>query len=178
MKSVISAASAVALVAISVSGCGTIIQGTTQDIAITSSPSGARCDLDRNSERVATVAATPARAHVDKAWNNIAVTCTKRGYQTASANLESGPSIGLFGNLLIGGVIGVGIDVATGGAYKYPSSADLQFVPLQGDAAAQVALEGNEATQLAARSLCTSEDWKLARLSEQNPYAAVRMVCN
>jgi len=168
MKSVISAASAAALVVISVSGCGTITQGTTQDIAITSSPAGSRCNLNRDGENIATLYSTPGRVHVDKTKYDMVLTCAKPGYQTASVNLKSGYGIGVFGNIILGGAVGWGIDSATGADNKYPSTANVQLIPLQGDAAAQTA----------ARSLCTSEDRELARMSEQNPYAGARMVCN
>jgi hypothetical protein len=168
MKSVISAATAAALMGISLSGCGTITQGTSQDIAIVSSPSGSRCDLNRHGEHLATLYSTPGQVHVDKTKYDIAVTCTKPGYQAASVNLESGYGIGTFGNIILGGAVGWGIDSATGADNKYPSAANVRLIPLQGDAAAQIA----------ARSLCTPEDQELARLSEQNPYAAARMVCN
>jgi hypothetical protein len=167
MKSVIGAATA-AVIAISLSGCGTITQGTTQNITITSSPSGGHCDLNRDGGHLATLYSTPGRVHVDKTKYDIAVICTKPGYQTASVNLESGYGIGTFGNAILGGAIGWGIDSATGADNKYPSTANVQFIPLEGDAAALAAT----------RSLCTPEDQELARLSEQNPYAAVRMVCN
>lgn len=168
MKSVIGAVTAAALAAIGLSGCGTITQGTSQDIAVTSSPSGGHCDLNRDGEHVATLYSTPGRVHVDKTKYDIALTCTKPGYQTASVNLESGYGIGTFGNIILGGAIGWGIDSATGADNKYPSAVNVQFIPL----------EGNAATQAAARSLCTPEDRELARLSEQNPYAGARMVCN
>jgi hypothetical protein len=167
MNSAIGAATAV-LMAVGLSGCGTITQGTSQDIAITSNPTGGHCDLNRNGEHLATLYSTPGRVHVDKTKYDIAVTCTKPGYQPASINLESGYGIGTFGNIILGGAIGWGIDSATGADNKYPSAANVQLIRLEGDAAAQAA----------ARSLCTPEDRELARWSEQNPYAAVRMVCN
>ena len=50
-----------AVAAMSLGGCGTITQGTSQDIAITSSPPGAHCDLNRKGEHVATLDKTPGR---------------------------------------------------------------------------------------------------------------------
>src|SRR5262245_51828498 len=107
MKSVIAIAAAFAVV--SLSGCGTITQGTSQDIAITSSPPGGHCELNRKGEHVASLYSTPGSVVVDKSRNDIVLTCDKPGYQTASVHLESDPSLGLFGNAIIGGAIGVGI---------------------------------------------------------------------
>jgi hypothetical protein len=121
---------AVAALGAALSGCGTITQGTSQDIAITSNPSGAHCDFTRKGEHVATLDKTPGSVKVDKTKNDIMMTCTHDGFQDASVNLESGYGAGTFGNILLGGVIGWGIDSATGADNKYPSSANVQFVPV------------------------------------------------
>ena len=169
MKSVIGAATAAALAAVTLSGCGTITQGTSQDIAISTSPPGGHCELDRHGEHIGTIYSAPGSVIVDKSTKDIVLTCNKRGYQTASLNLESDPSLGLFGNALIGGAIGVGIDYATGAANKYPNSA---LVPL-------AALEPGtvSATQLQARSLCTPEDRAVAQLAAENHYS-VQLNCD
>jgi hypothetical protein len=169
MKSIIGAATAAALVAVGLSGCGTITQGTTQDIAITTSPPGGHCELDRRGEHVVSLYSTPSSVIVDKSTKDIVLTCAKPGYQTASLNLESDPSLGLFGNAIIGGLIGVGIDYATGAANKYPNSA---FVPL-----AAMDPATSSATQLVARSLCTPEDRAVAQLAQENHYS-VRLNCD
>ena len=67
---------------------------------------------------------------VDKTKNDILMTCTMAGYQPATVNLESGYGAGTFGNIILGGVIGWGIDSATGADNKYPSSAQVNFVPV------------------------------------------------
>lgn len=112
------------------SGCGTITQGTSQNITITSSPPGGHCQLTRKGELVATLDRTPGTVKVDKTKNDILLTCNLPGYQDASANLESGYGAGTFGNIILGGVIGWGIDSATGADNKYPSTAAVQFVPV------------------------------------------------
>ncbi len=111
------------------SGCGTITQGTSQNITITSTPPGAHCDLTRKGEHVATLDKTPGTVKVDKTKNDILLTCDLPGYQTASANLESGYGAGTFGNIILGGGIGWAINSATGADNKYPSTANVQFVP-------------------------------------------------
>lgn len=123
-----------AVATIALGGCGTITQGTSQNITITSTPSGAHCDLDRKGEHVATLDKTPGTVKVDKTKNDIIMTCKLAGYQDASVNLESGYGAGTFGNIILGGVIGWGIDEATGAANKYPSSANVTFVPTNGTA--------------------------------------------
>src|SRR4051794_31282694 len=168
MKSIIGAATAAALAAVTLSGCGTITQGTSQDIAITTSPPGGHCELDRHGEHVGTVYA-PGSVIVDKSTKDIVLTCNKPGYQTASLHLESDPSLGLFGNAIIGGVIGVGIDYATGAANKYPNSALVPLAPMEPGTVS--------ATQLQARALCKPEDRAVAQLAAENHYS-VQLNCD
>jgi hypothetical protein len=125
-----SAALAAFACAAALSGCGTITQGTSQDIAITSTPPGAHCDFTRKGEHIATLDSTPGTIKVDKTKNDIIMTCKLAGYQDATANLKSGYGAGTFGNIILGGVIGWGIDSATGADNKYPSTANVQFIPV------------------------------------------------
>jgi hypothetical protein len=121
---------AIAVLGVALSGCGTITQGTSQNITVTSNPAGAHCDLTRKGEHVATLDKTPGTVKVDKTKNDILLTCDLAGYQQASTNLESGYGAGTFGNIILGGVIGWGIDSATGADNKYPTSAQVNFVPV------------------------------------------------
>jgi hypothetical protein len=119
---------AVAFAASRLAGCGTITQGTSQNI--TSSPPGGHCELTRKGEHVATLDKTPGTVKVDKTKNDILLNCSMAGYQDASANLESGYGMGTFGNIILGGGIGWAIDSATGADNKYPSSAQVQFIAI------------------------------------------------
>jgi hypothetical protein len=130
MIRVFRAAGAVVIVASCLTGCGTITQGTSQNITVTSVPPGGHCDLTRKGEHVATLDATPGVVKVDKTKNDILLTCKLAGYQDASVNLESGYGAGTFGNIILGGGIGWAIDSATGADNKYPSTANVQFVPV------------------------------------------------
>jgi hypothetical protein len=130
MKFKFHTAAAVLVAASSLAGCGTITQGTSQNITITSTPPGGHCDLTRKGEHVATLDKTPGVVKVDKTKNDILLTCNLAGYQEASANLESGYGAGTFGNIILGGGIGWAIDSATGADNKYPSSAAVQFIPV------------------------------------------------
>jgi hypothetical protein len=126
----IKAIAALAAVGFAVSACGTITQGTSQNIAIVTTPPGAHCDLNRKGEHVATLDKTPGSVKVDKTKNDIMLTCQLAGYQEASVNLESGYGAGTFGNIILGGGIGWAIDSATGADNKYPSSAQINFIPV------------------------------------------------
>jgi len=139
MKTSLGTAAAVSFAALCLSGCGTITQGTSQNITVTSTPPGGHCDLNRKGEHVATLDHTPGTVKVDKTKNDILLTCTLAGYQDASVNLESGYGVGTFGNIILGGGIGWAIDSASGADNKYPSSANVQFVPVAAAVAAPAA---------------------------------------
>jgi hypothetical protein len=126
----IQAIAAMAAIGAALSGCGTITQGTSQDIAIISNPPGAQCNVTREGQTVATLLKTPGSVKVDKTKHDMMLTCNLAGYQPASANLESGYGIGTFGNIILGGGIGWAIDSATGADNKYPSSATVNLVPV------------------------------------------------
>jgi len=123
------AVAAMAALGALLSACGTITQGTSQNITITSTPPGGHCDLTRKGEHVATLDRTPGTVKVDKTKNDILLTCQMAGYQDATVNLESGYGAGTFGNIILGGGIGWAVDSATGADNKYPSTANVQFVP-------------------------------------------------
>lgn len=168
MKSVIGAATAAVFASFCLSGCGTITQGTSQDITITSAPPGGHCDLNRKGEHVATLDKTPGTVKVDKTKNDILLTCTMPGYQAASVNLESGYGAGTFGNIILGGGIGWAIDSASGADNKYPSTANVQFIPLA--AAATPASPTQVADTAKPAGTCTHDQQVQAKLAQQNGY--------
>lgn len=172
MKSMIGAATAAALVSVCLSGCGTITQGTSQDITITSNPPGGHCDLNRKGEHVATLDKTPGTVKVDKTKNDILLTCTLPGYQEASVNLESGYGAGTFGNIILGGGIGWAIDSASGADNKYPSTANVQFVPLNTAAAPVSPTQVADTTTKPGGEGCTHDQQVQAKLAQQNGYTS------
>jgi hypothetical protein len=126
---------AIAAMSFGMAGCGTIVEGTHQDIAVATSPDGARCDATRKGEAVGTINSTPGKLSVRKTKDDILLACNKEGYQPSSQYLHSGMAAGTFGNIIAGGVIGWGVDSATGADNKYPESVTVQLVPVSGGGA-------------------------------------------
>lgn len=113
-------------------GCATIMEGSGQSVTIATDPAGALCNVDRAGTHLGTVANTPGSLRIDKSKNDLAVSCTKDGYQTASVN-QSPKFVGTtFGNVLIGGLVGVVVDAATGSNFEYPTEVRLNLAPVAG----------------------------------------------
>lgn len=96
---------------LALSGCATILHGTTQEIPITSEPSGA--DVTVGDLK----ATTPARLELARGTPHT-VQIAKEGYRTETVQLEKVISGAVAGNIIAGGLIGWGIDAASGAQYK------------------------------------------------------------
>jgi hypothetical protein len=103
------------------SGCSSIIEGTSQQIMVNTNPPGADCGLYREGVRIATIQNAPGSALVSKTKHDVWVVCVKQGYQLATYFDHSGAAGATFGNILLGGGIGWAIDSASGADNKYES---------------------------------------------------------
>jgi hypothetical protein len=107
------------IVALSVmlGGCASVTRGTTENISISSTPSGVEAVV--SGLDVPTTCMTPCSVVV-KRNADISITFQKEGYEPQivplSRDIPTGGAAGFAGNLLLGGVIGMGVDAATGAA--------------------------------------------------------------
>ncbi len=104
-------------------GCASIVSGTSQTISVETkykgdSISGANCKLE-NGKGIFFVT-TPGTITIHKAYADLLVTCEKVDVPEGLARVKSSTKAIAFGNILIGGVIGAGVDAGTGAAYDYP----------------------------------------------------------
>jgi hypothetical protein len=115
--------------ALALTGCATIVKGTTQAVAInTPGVPGAQCTL--SSPAIGTkVVATPASLTLDKAADNIQVVCKKECYQDGIGIIPSHTEAMAAGNIIAGGIIGLGVDAASGAMNKYTSDNQIAMVP-------------------------------------------------
>lgn len=124
--------SALIVLSIFVAGCATIVKGTTQVVAIdTPGAPGAACELSSPGIGSRSVV-TPATIELDKSQHNVAVTCRKPCFQDAVAMLPSYTEGMAAGNVIAGGVIGLGVDAATGAMNKYADRTSVTMIPVQG----------------------------------------------
>ena len=120
------------LVAVSLAGCATAIEGTTQDIAVVTIPAGAACVLDRDGKQIGAIAATPGSSHIEKSRYDITITCKKDGFEDAVVVDESGTaaaSVGSFvaDTVITGGLLGTA-DSISGADNKYDSPMTITLV--------------------------------------------------
>ena len=113
----------------SLAGCSTIVEGTDQTVTVTTEPPGAVCALSRDGAPAAVVNPTPGSVSLDKSAENVAVVCGKDGYLDAAGVLASTFEDMTVGNVLFGGLVGVGIDAASGAMHDYPASVALVLAP-------------------------------------------------
>lgn len=107
-------AMALALVVLFV-GCATIIHGTTQDIQVSSQPSGAVVRVN------GTTTTTPGVLKLERK-RPYALVFEKEGYQPVEVHLKQTTDGWVFGNVIFGGIIGLVIDFSNGAAYKLTPS--------------------------------------------------------
>jgi len=86
--------------------------------------------MERDGKMIAKILGTPESVTIQKTKDDILLNCMMPGYASASQYLHSGIAAGTYGNIILGGVVGWGIDSATGADNKYRSSVNVTFAPL------------------------------------------------
>lgn len=109
------------------SACATLVNGSSQNVTVSTTPPAASCTLDRVGSRVGAISSTPGSVRLDKSKNDLSVTCSKDGFQTATIVKAPSFSGATFGNIIAGGVIGVVVDAASGVNYSYPDDIRLDM---------------------------------------------------
>ena len=110
----------------SMTACATLTRGTTQQFVVETSPPGAAIKTSNGY----TCPSTPCTFSMQRK-DAFTVVATKEGFVTQSAEVKSGiagsGAAGMAGNILIGGLIGIGVD-ATSGALNDLTPNPLQLV--------------------------------------------------
>lgn len=107
------------------SGCASIVSGTNQILSVETMQkdgtkvAGATCKLE-NDKGVYYVT-TPGTVNVHRAYGDLNVKCQKADLPDGVSVVKSSTKGMAAGNILFGGVVGIGVDAATGAAYDYPN---------------------------------------------------------
>jgi hypothetical protein len=95
------------------SGCATLVHGTSERVYVDSTPPGAQVDIDDGEQQ----ATTPAEVRLSRSSGHRLV-FHKAGYEDATEHLTSGMSGWILGNVVAGGAIGLVVDAADGAGRK------------------------------------------------------------
>lgn len=105
------------LAASALSGCGSITRGTTEDVAINSTPIGAKVTTDIGMNCTA-----PCMLKVPRN-KDFTITASADGYKTSTLfvgrKVSGNGAAGMAGNVIVGGLIGVIVDSSTGAAMDH-----------------------------------------------------------
>lgn len=107
LRSLLAGASLLATV-----GCASIMHGPNQGISVNSTPAGAAVSVDGKP-----MGTTPTVVRLARKSTHT-VRLDLQGYQPYEMALTKGTSGWVWGNIVFGGLIGLGIDAATGSIYK------------------------------------------------------------
>ena len=125
--------------AVMLAACATITKGTTQVVAVnTPGVAGASCTLTSPAIGTLTVV-TPDTISLPKASDNISVRCSKECYQDGAGVISSNMEGMTAGNIILGGVIGLGVDAVSGAMNKYSPEIQVALIPVPGCGAPAVA---------------------------------------
>ena len=123
------AVTGVLLLSLVLGACATIVEGSDQTVTVITEPPNAVCTLSRGGTTTAVVNPTPGTVSVEKSKENISVMCEKDGYFNGAATLSPDFKAMTFGNIIIGGVVGLAVDAASGAMHEYPESVTIILAP-------------------------------------------------
>jgi hypothetical protein len=110
--------------------CSTIVKGTKQEVSVaTPGVQGATCTLTSPAIGTRTVL-TPGNIVLPKSKHNVSVACVKQCYTDGVGVLASETEIMTAGNVVFGGLIGLGVDAASGAMNKYEPGVDIAMTPI------------------------------------------------
>jgi len=112
-------------------GCATLVKGSSQSVIVNTDPQGATCTLTRKDKQIAIVNPTPGSVTVDKSKDAVTVSCKKDDYQESVGTMSSKFEPMTFGNILFGGVIGVVVDASSGAMNEYEPTVTFTLIPLE-----------------------------------------------
>lgn len=105
-------------------GCASIVTGHNQSVSVETrgkqgeSVASANCKL--TNDKGTWFVTSPGSVSVRRSYADLLVNCEKTDQQPGVASVKSSTKAMAFGNIIFGGVIGAGVDIASGAAYDYP----------------------------------------------------------
>ena len=114
-----------------ISGCATITTGTDQGIRVVTEKdvTGASCTLKDSKGNRSYIPRTPGTTYLTRGNAPLVITCTKPGYKSTTVSIEEDIAGATFGNIILGGGIGIIFDASSGAAQRYPDKVVIWMEP-------------------------------------------------
>jgi len=133
---------------LALTGCATITRGTTDVLVVNTDPPGAQVEI--SGEHACT---SPCSVEL-KRKHDYHVKISKTGYEPVEtdvmAQVTGAGAAGMAGNVLIGGLIGVGVDAMTGARKSLkPNPVEVHLVPVNAPWASQQSIDNAVVTRVA-----------------------------
>lgn len=109
-------------------GCASIFEGTSQRIAVNTTPAGARCTFWKNGALIGDIASTPGSVTIRKSKEDLFIVCDKPGYASATYINKSGLAMATFANILTAGLAWA-VDSSRGADNKYRGEVNMALTP-------------------------------------------------
>jgi PEGA domain-containing protein len=121
-----------AAIALPCFGCASVTRGTAENISIATTPAGATAEI--SGLDIPTACVTPCVVQA-KRNADITVAISKEGYEPQviplTKEVPGTGAAGFAGNILLGGLVGMGVDAATGAALDHkPNPVTVTLQPL------------------------------------------------
>lgn len=109
-------------------GCSTVASNPESTMRIESDPAGATCTLE-NDRGFRHEAVTPTSISLHRDLAPLTIECASPGHASIREELKMDGNALVLGNILIGGIIGVAVDAASGAAEKFPDRISVLLDP-------------------------------------------------
>jgi hypothetical protein len=112
-------------------GCASVTGSNVQTLKIEAKMAdgtmveGADCELVNELGKFRVT--TPGYVNVRRSFSKLKINCVKGDLPAANGTGKPMPNVGMFGNILIGGMVGVTVDHVRGAGYSYPEWMQLVF---------------------------------------------------
>jgi hypothetical protein len=100
------------ILSLALAGCATIMQGTSQSIGFSTTPTGATVSVDG-----VTLGKTPVISSLSRKGNHV-IKLELAGFMPYETTMTRKVNGWVWGNLIFGGIPGLVVDLVTGGVYK------------------------------------------------------------
>jgi hypothetical protein len=109
----------------------TLTDGTTQSIAVATTPGGAICSFTRDGQTIGTIDRTPGQVTVDRGSGDIEIACHKAGFGDGAYTDKADFAMAALSNVMTAG-IGFAVDMASGADSKYNANVAIALEPTGG----------------------------------------------